>query len=114
MRQAFAMALWVAGCLRADTLPPHAEQDLARSIYQEFVEIRSGYTQHCSLNNPDLLGEVDPTSALRLARAKRVLAHFALDAARIQALATGTDALLENLLEHGFMEGFSVPRGEER
>jgi acetylornithine deacetylase/succinyl-diaminopimelate desuccinylase-like protein len=44
MRQAFAMALWVAGCLRADTLPPPAEQDLARSIYQEFVEIRSGYT----------------------------------------------------------------------
>ena len=44
MRHAFAMALWVAGCLRADPLPPPAEQDLARSIYQEFVEIRSGYT----------------------------------------------------------------------
>jgi acetylornithine deacetylase/succinyl-diaminopimelate desuccinylase-like protein len=44
MRKVLATALWVAACLRADTLPPPAEQDLAKSIYKEFIEIRSGYT----------------------------------------------------------------------
>ncbi|MBV9677049.1 MAG: hypothetical protein JO185_12005 [Acidobacteriaceae bacterium] len=40
MRKALATVLFVAGCLRADTLPPPAEQELAKSIYKEFVEIR--------------------------------------------------------------------------
>ena len=44
MRKALTLALFVAGCLRSDTLPPPAEQELARSIYKEFIEIRSGYT----------------------------------------------------------------------
>src|SRR3954470_7069943 len=70
--------------------------------------------QRCSLNNPDLFGVVDPTSALRLARAKRVIAHFALHTARVETAATGTDTLLENLLEDGLMKMFSMPRGEER
>ncbi|MBV9224538.1 MAG: M20/M25/M40 family metallo-hydrolase [Acidobacteriaceae bacterium] len=44
MFKAIAVTLFVAGCLRAETMPPTAEQDLAKSIYKEFIEIRSGYT----------------------------------------------------------------------
>ncbi|MBV9222486.1 MAG: hypothetical protein JOY85_00545, partial [Acidobacteriaceae bacterium] len=44
MFKAMAVAFLVAGCLRAETMPPTAEQDLAKSIYKEFIEIRSGYT----------------------------------------------------------------------
>src|ERR1700761_3275439 len=38
------IAVCAAGLLSADALPPAADQQLARSIYKEFVEIKSGYT----------------------------------------------------------------------
>ena len=33
-----------AGCLAAQNMPPEAEKQLARDIYKQFVEIKSGYT----------------------------------------------------------------------
>jgi hypothetical protein len=68
--------------------------------------------QYCSLNDPDPLGTVDLASALPFAWTQWIIAHFSLYAARVEAIATGTDPLLEDLLEHGFMKGFSLPRGE--
>jgi acetylornithine deacetylase/succinyl-diaminopimelate desuccinylase-like protein len=44
MLKQVAAALIASGCLLADTMPPPAEQNLAKSIYKEFVEIKSGYT----------------------------------------------------------------------
>ncbi len=35
---------------------------------------------------------------------KREVAHLSLDAAEIAAVAAGHDALLKNLVEHGFYE----------
>src|ERR1700739_2068442 len=67
-------------------LPPHAPNMLAE--------------QYCSLNNPDLLGVVNSAGALRLAWTQRVSAHFALHAARVEAIATGGDAFLEDLPEY--------------
>ncbi len=34
----------LAACLPAQTTPPEAEKELARSIYKELIEIKSGYT----------------------------------------------------------------------
>ena len=68
--------------------------------------------QYCSLNNPDLLGVVNSAGALRLAWTQRVSAHFALHAARVEAIATGVDAFLEDLPEYDVMKGLSLPRGE--
>ncbi len=39
-----AAALLAAGSLLCETMPPAADQELARSIYKQFVEIKSGYT----------------------------------------------------------------------
>ncbi len=39
-----ALLLTLAAALPAATLPPEADQRLAREIYQQFVEIRSGFT----------------------------------------------------------------------
>ena len=47
-----------------------------------------------------------------VARAQAVVAHLALDTARSYAIAAGTDSLLEDLPEYGFMEGLPVLRGE--
>jgi hypothetical protein len=47
-----------------------------------------------------------------LARPQVVVAHFAFDAARVYPIAAGADAFLENLLEHRFMKGLPVLRGE--
>ena len=33
----------LAACLPAQTMPPAPEKELARSIYKELVEIKSGY-----------------------------------------------------------------------
>jgi acetylornithine deacetylase/succinyl-diaminopimelate desuccinylase-like protein len=44
MLKLIAVALFASGCLMADAMPPPAEQNLAKSIYKEFVEIKSGYT----------------------------------------------------------------------
>ena len=43
---------------------------------------------------------------------KREVAHLSLDAAEIAAVAAGHDALLKNLVEHGFMKGHPLPWGE--
>ncbi len=71
-----------------------------------------GYSQYCSLNNLDLLGVVDSANALRLTWTQRIAAHFSLYPARVEAIATGTDPLLQDLLEYSFMKGLSLPRGE--
>jgi hypothetical protein len=55
---------------------------------------------------------VNSAGALRFAWTQRVIAHFSLYAARVEAIATGTDSLLQDLLKNGIMKGFSVPRGE--
>jgi hypothetical protein len=70
------------------------------------------WPQYCSLKDPESLGIVDPASPLRVAWPQWIVTHFSLYAAGIEAIATGTDALLEDLLEHGFRKDFSVPRGE--
>jgi hypothetical protein len=44
--------------------------------------------------------------------AQVIVAHLALDSARIYPIAAGTDTLLKNLVEDGFMKGFPVLRGE--
>jgi hypothetical protein len=47
-----------------------------------------------------------------VARAQVVVAHLALDAARIHAIAAGDNALLEDLVEYRVMKGFLVLRGK--
>jgi hypothetical protein len=49
---------------------------------------------------------------LDVTRAERKVAHLSLDAAEIAAVAAGHDALLKNLVEHGFMKCIPLPRGE--
>jgi hypothetical protein len=44
-----------AACLVAQNMPPEAEKQLARDIYKQFVEIKSGYTT----------GATTPVAALR-------------------------------------------------
>ncbi len=50
---------------------------------------------------------------LTLSGTQGVVAHLALDAAGIHAVATGADTLLEDLPEDLFMKGFLLVRGEE-
>jgi hypothetical protein len=45
-------------------------------------------------------------------RAKREIAHLALDAARVAPVAARDDTLLQDLVEDGTMKGFLLPRGE--
>ena len=46
------------------------------------------------------------------ARAQRVVAHFALDAARAAVSAAGNHPLLQQFVENLLMKRFSSPRGE--
>ena len=64
------------------------------------------------LKNPDPLGNIDPPSALALAGPQVVVAHFPFHAARIDPIPAGADALLKDLIEDRFMQGFPVLRGE--
>jgi hypothetical protein len=41
-----------------------------------------------------------------------IVAHLALDTPGVYSVAAGTDPLLEDLIQHGFMKGFPVLRGE--
>ena len=43
---------------------------------------------------------------------EREIAHLALDAAEIAAVAAGDDAFLEYLAKHGLMKSSSLRRGE--
>ena len=43
---------------------------------------------------------------------QREVAHLALDAAGIAAIAAGDNALLKDLVEHGFMKCIPLPWGE--
>ena len=56
--------------------------------------------------------KVDPASPAPLARSQVIVAHLALHAAGIDSVATGTDALLQDFLQDGFMKGFLLLRGE--
>jgi hypothetical protein len=47
-----------------------------------------------------------------VSRAKREVAHLALDSAGIAPIAAGYDAFLEYLVEHCVMKGPPLPRGE--
>ena len=49
-----------------------------------------------------------------MARAKREVAHLALDATRVASVAAGDDPLLQDFLEYAVMKGHSVLRGERR
>jgi hypothetical protein len=44
--------------------------------------------------------------------AQVIVAHLALNSARVYAIAAGTDALLEDLVEDGFMKKLSCAEGE--
>src|SRR5579871_3254320 len=44
MLRFFVVTPLLAACLAAQTMPPEAERELARSIYKEMVEIKSGFT----------------------------------------------------------------------
>lgn len=44
MRACFVLCLLGLPCLAADTMPPVADQQLAREIYKQIIEIKSGYT----------------------------------------------------------------------
>ena len=43
MRTVFMLATLVIPCLAADLMPPAADQQLAREIYKQIIEIKSGY-----------------------------------------------------------------------
>ncbi len=68
--------------------------------------------QYCSLNDPDPGGDVDVAGGLAFARPQVVIAHLALHPADVDPVSAGDDALLEDLLQNRFMQGFSPPRGE--
>jgi acetylornithine deacetylase/succinyl-diaminopimelate desuccinylase-like protein len=44
MRSLLIFSLIAVPCFAADTMPPAADQQLARNIYQQIIEIKSGYT----------------------------------------------------------------------
>ena len=44
MLKFFAIAALSTACLTAGTMPPESERQLARDIYKELIEIKSGYT----------------------------------------------------------------------
>ena len=67
--------------------------------------------QYCSLNDPDLY-KIDTMGAHAIAWAQRVVTHLALHAARVDSVAAGADALLEDFLQDGFMKDFPLLRGE--
>jgi acetylornithine deacetylase/succinyl-diaminopimelate desuccinylase-like protein len=44
MHKTIAIVLLLAPVLLADNMPPAADQELAKAVYKEFIEIKSGYT----------------------------------------------------------------------
>jgi hypothetical protein len=60
----------------------------------------------------NLLGIVSALSRLAAARAKAIVAHLSLDAARIQAISAGVRTVFEDLIQNSLMQGFSLLRGE--
>src|SRR5438067_7776341 len=44
MLRSFALPLLLTGSLAGQTMPPEPERRLAREIYKEFIEIKSGFT----------------------------------------------------------------------
>jgi hypothetical protein len=56
--------------------------------------------------------DIDARLGLAVSGPKREVAHLSLDAAEIAAVAAGHDALLKNLVEHGFMKCIPLPWGE--
>ena len=73
---------------------------------------RRGKPQYSSLNDSDAFLDIRDVGPDRLVSPQRKAAHLSLDAARIAASSPQDHALLENLVQHRFMKGFSVPRGE--
>lgn len=70
--------------------------------------------QYCSFKDPYSAGEVNPLRNGAGARAKAVMAHLTLDAARVDSMAAGSDTLFEKLAEQRLMQGFLALRGESR
>ncbi len=71
------------------------------------------YAQYGSFkDDPDCLRYVDRGRRFVGSAPDREAAHLALDAARVAPVPTGDDAFLQDFVEHGFMEGFPLPRGE--
>jgi hypothetical protein len=68
--------------------------------------------QYCSLNDPYPLGEVEAASALSFTWTQIVVAHFPFDATWIDPIPARNDALLKNLVQDRFMQGFLLLRGE--
>src|SRR6266404_5220778 len=68
--------------------------------------------QYCSFKNLDRLSKVEGSGRAALSGAKGKVAHLALHASRVTAVAAGDNPLLENLVQRAFMKSLSVPRGE--
>lgn len=52
-----AFLLLPLSCLAADTMPPQADQQLARDIYKQLIEIKSGFTTGATTPAAEAMGE---------------------------------------------------------
>ena len=68
--------------------------------------------QYCSLKYLDVLGIIDWTGGGSIARAKREIAHLALDAPWDLPTAARYDSFFQYFSEHRLMKRFSLLRGE--
>ena len=87
-----------------------------RPLIEQFVEnlLRKRFS---SPNTVELRGENDnfdfaALAMYRGARAQRVAAHFAFDAARAAVASAGDHPLFEQFVENLLVKRFSSPRGE--
>jgi hypothetical protein len=68
--------------------------------------------QYRSFKDSDGLFDIDWRQRLVGSAPEGEVAHLALDAALVTAVAAGRDAFLENFVEHGIMKSRPVLRGE--
>jgi hypothetical protein len=66
----------------------------------------------CSLNDPDSLIDVDARRLIAGAGTEGEVAHLALDAAGIAAIAAGDCTFIKDFVENGVMKCLPLPRGE--
>jgi hypothetical protein len=68
--------------------------------------------QYSSLKYPNRLIDIHWLRWFGVTSSKRPVAHLAFDAAQISPAAAASDPLLQDLVEHAFMERFLLRRGE--
>ena len=84
-------------------------QSKGRSLLAEFPVS----PQYCSLNDPDGFANFHlGPGLLDVARAEGEVAHLALDAAGIAAIAAGDNTFLKDLVENRVMKSSPLLRGE--